>query len=71
MIAEATAAAEPAAYDIESFCHAHHVGRTFVYSEIRAGRLVARRAGRKRTLITREAAAAWREALPIINRQEK
>jgi hypothetical protein len=41
-----------------------------VYAEIRAGRLIARKSGR-RTLIFEEAEAAWREALPRVILPEK
>ena len=39
------------------------VGRTFIFKEIRAGRLVARKAGR-RTLILANDVDRWIEALP-------
>lgn len=39
------------------------VGRTLIFAEIRAGRLVAKKAGR-RTLISVPALDAWIEALP-------
>ncbi len=55
----------PAAFSVKGFCRAHQVGRTFVYAEIRAGRLIARKAGKK-TLITSGDAAAWRANLTPI-----
>lgn len=49
-------------YDIKTFCKAHGISRSFAYLEIRSGRLKPFKAGR-RTLISREAAEAWRRAL--------
>lgn len=46
------------AYDIKSFCKAFNVSRSFVYEEIKAGRLKAVKVGR-RTLIPRDNALAW------------
>jgi hypothetical protein len=53
---------ETQAYDIRSFCAAHNISRSFAYVEISQGRLKSFKAGR-RTLISREAAEAWRRAL--------
>jgi excisionase family DNA binding protein len=39
------------------------VGRTLIFSEIKSGRLVARKAG-ARTLITIDALKAWLNSLP-------
>ena len=50
------------AYDIKSFCRAYGISRSFAYLEIKAGRLKTFKAGR-RTLISREAAEAWRRGL--------
>jgi hypothetical protein len=50
------------AYGIKSFCMAYGISRSFAYLEIRAGRLKPFKAGR-RTLISREAAEAWRRTL--------
>jgi hypothetical protein len=50
------------AYDIRSFCRAYGISRSFAYLEKKAGRLRSFKAGRK-TLISREAAEAWRRAL--------
>jgi excisionase family DNA binding protein len=52
---------ETQAYDIRSFCTAHHISRSYVYLEIKAGRLKRFKVGRK-TLISREAAEMWRRA---------
>lgn len=46
------------AYDIKSFCKAFNVSRSFVYEEMKAGRLKAVKVGR-RTLIPRANALAW------------
>jgi len=46
------------AYDIPSFCRAYGISRSYVYLEIKVGRLKPFKAGR-RTLISRDAAEAW------------
>jgi hypothetical protein len=51
------------AYSIEDFARLHSIGRSTAYSEISAGRLVARKF-RARTLVTIEDAKAWRLNLP-------
>jgi hypothetical protein len=51
------------ALSIEDFCRTVGVGRTVAFAEIRAGRLHARKCGR-RTLITVEAAERWLASLP-------
>ena len=53
------------AYSIPAFCAACSVGRTFVYQEIKAGRLRAVKAGR-RTLIDAAEARRWLSALQRI-----
>lgn len=59
MRAVATGAREQvSAYSIDSFCRAYSIGRTLAFAEMKAGRLKARKAGR-RTLILREDAEAW------------
>ena len=50
------------AYSINDFCKAFSVSRSFAYSEIAAGRLKVRKAGR-RTLILPEDADKWIAAL--------
>ena len=59
---------EPQVYDLASFCKAYSISRSFAYLEIKAGRLKSFKAGRK-TLISREAAEAWRRELeePRVN----
>lgn len=54
------------AYSIASFCAACSVGRTFVYSEIAAGRLRALKAGR-RTLIDAAEARRWLATLERVS----
>lgn len=51
------------AYTLSAFCRAYGVGRTFLYREIKAGRLSASKAGSK-TLILRTEAARWVQSLP-------
>ncbi|TIT64340.1 MAG: helix-turn-helix domain-containing protein [Mesorhizobium sp.] len=51
------------AFTVDGFCTAYGVGRSLLYEEIRAGRIEIRKAGR-RTLIRREDAQAWLDALP-------
>ena len=51
------------AFTVREFCHRYSVGKTFLYGEIGAGRLGARRAGR-RTLIAAADAAEWFANLP-------
>jgi len=50
-------------YSLDEFARQNDIGLTTVRSEIRAGRLVARKIGR-RTIIAAEDAKAWRERLP-------
>jgi hypothetical protein len=53
------------AFSIPDFARRHSIGRSTVYEEIAAGRLVARKF-RSRTLVTMEDARAWRASLPKI-----
>ena len=53
------------AYSVEDFMHVFRVGRTFVYQEIREGRLKGVKLGAK-TLIPRDAADAWLASRPAI-----
>src|ERR1700722_6052841 len=55
---------------IDKFCTLFGVGRTFAYGEIGAGRLIARKAGR-RTLIAQTDALAWLERLPVTKGVER
>lgn len=52
------------AYSPDSAARAVDSGRNLIFDEIKAGRLEARKAGRK-TLITREALQAWLNSLPV------
>lgn len=48
---------------IDDLCKRENVSRTYVYREINAGRLKARKRGR-RTVFLREDVRAWLKALP-------
>jgi hypothetical protein len=52
------------AMTIAEFCAWARIGRTMAYAEIKAGRLVLRKAGAK-SLVTRDAAEAWLRSLPV------
>ena len=52
------------AFDINSFCDRHNIGRTTFYRELKSGRLRAVRVG-KRVLITADAAEEWLKNLPV------
>jgi len=54
------------AMSILEFCERYNVGRTLAYEEINAGRLRARKVG-KRTIICDDEAEAWLKSLPVIN----
>ena len=59
-----TMATEPAgALTVNEFCETYRVGRNTFYNELKAGRLEARKAGKK-TLILKTEAARWANALP-------
>lgn len=53
------------ALTVKQFCNSYGIGQTKFYEEVSAGRLEARRSGR-RVLVTREAAAAWLSSLPKV-----
>lgn len=53
------------ALTVSEFCATFNVGRTFLYAEIKAGRLSARKAGTK-TLILKSEAARWARSLPTL-----
>jgi len=57
--------ADIGALSVEQFCHWAGIGRTKVYEEIDAGRLEAKKFGR-RTIIPLEAAKRWLAALPPV-----
>ena len=51
------------AHSIDWICEDSDLGRTFIYNEIKAGRLIARKAGR-RTIILDSDYRAYLTALP-------
>ena len=51
------------AMSVQAFCERYDIGRTKAYEEINAGRLKARKAGR-RTIITADDAEDWLSRLP-------
>jgi hypothetical protein len=53
------------AYSITELTQMAAVGRSFLYDEIKAGRLIVRKAGR-RSLILAEDASAWLASLPKV-----
>jgi hypothetical protein len=52
-------------YSLDEFARQNAIGLTTVRGEIKAGRLAARKVGR-RTIITAEDAKAWQERLPKV-----
>lgn len=54
------------ALSIAVFCETYAIGRTTVYSEIKSGRLRAKKCG-KRTIITDEDGQDWLRNLPPSN----
>jgi hypothetical protein len=52
-------------YSLDEFARQNDIGLSTVRGEIRAGRLVARKIGR-RTIIAAEDAKAWQEQLPKV-----
>jgi hypothetical protein len=56
----------PGASPISEFCTRNDICRDKAYAEIRAGRLIARKIG-KRTVILHEDEARWRENLPVLS----
>lgn len=55
----------PEFYEVAEFAKLFKIGVTKTYDEINQGRLKAQKLGRK-TLIRREAALAWADALPAL-----
>jgi len=55
------------AWTILDFARRHGIGRNSVLAEIKAGRLVARRAIGRKLVITAEDAREWRQSLPKAN----
>lgn len=56
------------AMSIEEFADSYGIGRTTIYEQIKAGRLAARKVGR-RTVITALDAERWLNDLPMIGGQ--
>ena len=54
------------ANSIDEFCKLGNLGRSFVYSEIKARKLKARKAGR-RTIITRQDREEYFAQLPVMS----
>ena len=54
------------AMSVQAFCERYDIGRTKAYEEINAGRLKARKAGR-RTIITSDDAEEWLSHLPALH----
>jgi predicted site-specific integrase-resolvase len=57
------------ATSLDEFCAANSVSRATAYREIEAGRLEARKVGRK-TIVTKEAARHWLKSLPRLGNSE-
>lgn len=51
-------------FTVNDFCHWARIGRTAVYAEMKSGRLMARKIGR-RTVIPRSEAQRWFSELPM------
>jgi excisionase family DNA binding protein len=58
-----------AAFRVEEVAKAAGIGRTLVFAEIKSGRLLARKVGR-RTLVTEADLRNWLSALPRVERTE-
>lgn len=54
----------PGAFSVNDFCRWASIGRTAAYAEMKAGRLAARKFGR-RTFIPVAEAERWLNALPV------
>jgi hypothetical protein len=54
-------------YTLTEFARRNRISLSTTYIEIRAGRLTARKVGR-RTIITVEDEKAWRDRLPVVQR---
>ncbi|WP_234826257.1 helix-turn-helix transcriptional regulator [Sinorhizobium meliloti] len=54
---------------VKDFLALSGLSKTSFYNEVNAGRLLARKIGRK-TVITAEDAAAWRASLPAVHRRK-
>jgi hypothetical protein len=54
------------AFSIDELVQSSGLGRTLIYEEINAGRLIVRKAGR-RTIVRDEDARAWLASLPTLS----
>jgi hypothetical protein len=52
-------------YSVDEFARRNRIGLTTAYAEIRAGRLIAHKIGR-RTVVLAEDARSWRDNLPKV-----
>ena len=66
LLQAANAPAPKLAYSIAEFSHATGLGRSFLYEEIRAGRLVAQKAG-SRTIVTSDNGKKYLASRPVID----
>lgn len=57
-------------FSVNDFCQWAGIGRTAVYAELKAGRLTARKFGR-RTIIPVSEAEKWLESLPTVSGRVK
>ncbi len=65
--------AEPiraAVLSVNDFCQWAGIGRTAFYAELKAGRLVARKFGR-RTIVPMSEAEKWLDSLPVAGSKHK
>lgn len=58
-----SAQAASGVFSVNDFCHWASIGRTAVYAEMKAGRLVAKKFG-SRTIIPKSEAERWLNSLP-------
>lgn len=56
------------ALTVSEFCRAYGIGRTFLYDQLKSGKLTACKAG-TRTLILRSEADRWARSLPKLGQQ--
>ncbi len=55
---------------VNDFCQWAGIGRTAFYAELKAGRLIARKFGR-RTIVPMSEAEKWLDSLPVIGSKLK
>lgn len=55
---------------VNDFCQWAGIGRTAFYAELKAGRLVARKFGR-RTIVPMSEAEKWLDSLPVVGSKLK